>query len=95
MRGSHRRLSGVLLPVVLAAAVGCGGSAPTRARSPGEYFKEQQAVTVTPYGKIVTDTVEEKDGRIEYRTEDGKRWRVAYSKRADGTYQYATPDEAK
>jgi hypothetical protein len=50
---------------------------------------------MTPNGKIMIDTVIEKDSKIEYATEDGKRWRVSYSKRADGTYQYGTPDEMK
>ena len=50
---------------------------------------------MTPNGKIMIDTVIERDGKIEYATEDGKRWRVGYSKRADGTYQYGTPDELK
>lgn len=50
---------------------------------------------MTPYGRILTDSVEEKDGKIEYQTEDSKTWRVNYSKRADGTYQYGTPEEVK
>ena len=50
---------------------------------------------MTPNGKIVTESVNEKDGKIEYKTEDGKKWRVNYSKRTDGTYQYGTPEEVK
>ena len=50
---------------------------------------------MTPNGRIMTDTVEEKDGKIEYQTDDGKKWRVEYSKQADGTYHYRTPDEVK
>lgn len=50
---------------------------------------------MTTHGRIMTESVEEKDGKIEYRTEDGKKWRAGYEKRADGTYQYLTPEEVK
>jgi hypothetical protein len=86
----------VLYGGVLAAGVGCSsGTAPADSRSAGHYFKEEQVRTVTPHGRIMTDSVAETDGQIEYRTEDGKRWRVRYSKRADGTYEYGTPDEVR
>src|SRR5262245_701379 len=87
----------VLIAVAFVFAGGCGGSSTTKSdtRNAGQYFKEQQANTMTPHGKIMTDSVVEKDGKIEYKTEDGKHWRVTYSKRADGTYQYGMPDEVK
>ena len=50
---------------------------------------------MTTNGKVVAATVEEKDGKIFYKTEDGKRWRVGYSKRADGTYEFRMPEEVK
>jgi hypothetical protein len=99
-----RVLLGAVLIAGLASAVGCGptpssGSGSTTKvvveRTPGQYFKDQQSATMTPNGKIMIGTVTEKDGKIEYATEDGKRWRVSYSERADGTYQYGTPDEVK
>lgn len=100
MNPLSRFLRRVIVLSTLAAASGCGGGKPTPARShdprtPGQYFKEQQSSTMTPNGKIMTGTVADRDGKIEYATEDGKRWRVSYSKRADGTYQYGTPDEMK
>jgi len=65
----------------LLTAIGCGGSVapppmlrPLDTRAPGQYFKEQQSATMTPNGKIMIDTVIERDGKIEYATEDGKRW---------------------
>src|SRR5439155_542189 len=64
-------------------------------RTPVQYFREQQAATVTPNGKIMIDSVEERNGKLEYKTEDGKKWRVGHSKRADGTYQYGMPEEVK
>lgn len=89
----------VLFPMILVAAVGCDGGKGTGkapdTRTPAQYFKEQQANTMTPHGKIMTDSVEEKDGKIQYKTEDGKQWRVGHSKRADGTYQYGMPEEVK
>jgi hypothetical protein len=82
---------------MLLVAAGCGGGGGagkgTDTRTPGQYFKEHQASTVTPHGKIVTSSVEEIDGKIRYRTEDNKKWRVGYSKRVDGTYEYGTPQE--
>jgi hypothetical protein len=33
--------------------------------------------------------------KVEYKTEDGKRWSVGYVKNADGTYRYQTPEEVK
>jgi hypothetical protein len=98
-----RLFLGVLIAAILATAIGCGGDSSSGAskppgadtRAPGQYFKEQQANTTTPNGMILTDSVEEKDGKILYKTEDGKQWRVGYSKRADGTYQYGTPEETK
>jgi hypothetical protein len=94
------RLIRILLGVtLLAGAAGCGGSSstpkPPDTRTPAQYFREQQSATVTPNGKIMTDTVTEQDGKIQYSTEDGKRWEVNHSKRADNTYEYGTPTELK
>lgn len=92
---------GAVGAVVVIAVLGCGGTGPPGAgkaadtRSPAQYFRERQATTITPHGKIRTDTVEERGGKLEYQTGDGKRWRLDYAKRADGTYDYGTPDELK
>jgi major membrane immunogen (membrane-anchored lipoprotein) len=99
MHRALRALFGTVVVVGLVVTIGCGDKSKTDKRSdtrtPGQYFKDEQSATVTPNGKILADSVEEKEGRIEYKTEDGKAWRVGYSKRADGTYQYGTPDEVK
>src|SRR5437763_1743714 len=105
MSQSFRLFLGLFIATMLATSIGCGGgnsggNSPPAAKSadtrtPGQYFKEQQVSTMTPNGKIMTDSVEEKDGKIQYKTDDGKQWRVTYSKRADGTYQYGTPEEVK
>lgn len=91
MHRFYRWLLPAMLVAVLVSAVGCSADR----RTPAQHFKKQQANTMTPHGKIMTDSVEEKDGKIQYKTEDGKQWRVTYSKRDDGTYQYGMPEEVK
>jgi hypothetical protein len=84
------------LGISLAGRGGCGWPAETPdTRTPGQYFRDEQEATVTPHGRILTDSVEERDGKIEYSTQDGRRWRVGFSKRADGTYEYETPEAVK
>jgi hypothetical protein len=91
------RPTALLLAALL--AVGCaksdsggGGGKPPDTRTPAQYFKEEQAATVTPHGRIRTETVTERNGRIEYSTDNGMKWSVSYSKRVDGTYRYDTPE---
>jgi hypothetical protein len=93
----RRRGIVLLCGSILTAVGGCsgGGTAPADSRTAGQYFSEQQARTVTPNGRIMSGSVAEADGQIEYTTEDGKRWRVSYSKRAEGTYEYGTPNEVR
>lgn len=45
--------------------------------------------------RIKRGSVEEKGGKIEYKTEDGTPWRFDYSKRADHTCQYGMSEEVK
>jgi hypothetical protein len=99
MARSHIAALLLLLLALVIALPGCGnrtrkGTGPDT-RTPAQYFKETQGATVTPHGKIKTDTVEGKNGKIHYQTEDGKTWSVGYTKRADGTYQYGMPEEVK
>jgi hypothetical protein len=99
--GALLRLLGAAVVVVVLIAAFTHNSGTSRTenvldtRTPGQYFKERQASTITPNGKIMTDTVAEKNGKIEFNTQDGKRWSVDATKRTDGTYQYGTPDEVK
>jgi hypothetical protein len=98
-------LAGMLAALLIATAIGCGGKGggnanggtaePPDARTPVEYFRDTQSATITPHGRVLADTATERDGKMEYATEDGKQWRVGYSKRADGMYQYGTPEEVK
>ena len=50
---------------------------------------------MTPHGKIRIETVTEQDGKLRYTTQNGAAWSVTYTKQADGTYQYGTPEEVK
>jgi len=93
MKRSLRWPVAAIVTLFLLAIVGCGKSTSTPTAI--EYFKTHQAKTTTPYGRIVLDSVEEKAGKIQYRTEDGKTWRTGYSKLADGTYQYGPLEEIK
>jgi hypothetical protein len=86
----------VFIAVMVITVIGCGGSSTDpNNRTPAQFFKQEQGNTMTPHGKIMPDSVEERDGKLEYKTEDAKKWRVGYSKRADGTYQYGMPEEIK
>lgn len=87
----------IALLLLVLLAVGCAKTDDkprkvTDTRTPAQYFKEEQAATVTPHGRIRTETVTERNGRIEYSTDNGMKWAVTYSKRADGTYRYDTPE---
>ena len=94
----HPWLLPALFAAILVTGVGCGGATTAKsadARTPAQYFEEEQRNTNTPHGRIMPGSVEEKDSKIQYKTEDGKQWRVPYRKQADDTYQYGTPDEVK
>jgi len=89
------RARAVFLCSCLFAALTVGCFPTGTAKSPADYFRENQTATMTPHGKIKTETVEEKNGKITYQTTDGKKWQVGYSKRADGTYEYTGLEEVK
>jgi hypothetical protein len=77
---------------------GCGrpaGPARTPAEDAVHYFKSRQGATMTPHGKIRIETVAEQDGKLRYTTQNGAVWSVTYTKQADGTYNYGTPEEMK
>jgi hypothetical protein len=100
MRRSSNRLIVLILAAFFLSVLGSGGCKDKKpeedaALSPAEYFKKHQGSTVTPNGKILMDSVQAAGEKIQYKTDDGKTWRVGYSKRADGTYEYQTPDEVK
>src|SRR5262249_29292806 len=76
-------LTAVLVGVLLVSA-GCRPTkdpAPTlAARKPAtskvDYFKQSQAAGMTPHGSIDMSSVKETPDGVEYRTIDGKRWKV-------------------
>lgn len=91
------RPSALILAAFLAAGCAPGGGGggapkPPDTRTALQYFKDEQAATVTPHGRIRTDTVTQSGDRIEYSTDNGMKWSVTYTKRADGTYRYNTPE---
>ena len=88
----------LLLCCLLGLIGGCSrthGPPPTPSEEALSYFKARQGATMTPHGKIRMETVTEKDGKIRYTTQNGAAWMVTYTKQADGTYQYGTPEEVK
>jgi hypothetical protein len=88
-------LLSLIIAMILSAMWGCS-SKQADTRSALQHFKDEQAATVTPHGRIMMETVKELDSSsFLYQTEDGKHWAVQYSKRADGTYEYCTPEETK
>ena len=62
----------VAVGAILFAQAGCDGGGRGTAPTPGEYFRRNQAPTVTPNGRIELPTVKEVGGEIRYETEDGK-----------------------
>jgi len=74
---------------------GCGVNSTARPKTEAQVFQEQQEATMTPNGKIKKGTVTGTSGKFQYETEDGKKWEVTPTKRADGTSEYSTPAEIK
>jgi hypothetical protein len=88
---------GILASLLVGGLAGCGGETPPSptTRSKVQIFKDDQGATMTPHGKIRLESVQEVNGRIQYQTDEGKTWQVDMTKKADGTYQYGTPDEVR
>jgi hypothetical protein len=49
-----------------------------------DYFKQAQSATMTPHGAIDMNSVKETTDGVEYRTTDGRTWRVAMERTTDG-----------
>lgn len=98
-----RSFMSILAAAVLTVVFTTGGCVPTsapppRALSSLEYFRVNQAQTMTTHGKVMVETAQEVDGKIQYQTDqDGKvrTWRVSATKLADGRYRYGEPVEVK
>jgi hypothetical protein len=88
-----------LLVVCGVAAGGCRRprprvTAPQVFRTKAEFFRAKQAATVTPFGAIDLDSVKETPDGVEYRTADGKRWKVVMEPAGDG-YRLREPEQLK
>lgn len=89
-----RLIESLALAGILLAFAGCGeGKTPL---SPAEQFKRKHAATVTPDGRIKTESVREVPGkRIRYPTENGSVFEVPFDQQADGTIQTGSPTRVK
>ena len=90
----------VLLLVGVLAGAHCNRSArspksPTPTTSKVEAFRQQQSATMTPHGTIDMDSLKETPDGVEYRTSDGRRWRVAMEQSANGWRPRGEPEEVK
>lgn len=94
-----------ILRVVLMLVLACAGAAevgcrprpkatPDRPITRVEYFRAKQANTTTTHGKILLDSVKETKDGVEYKTEDGKRWRVTMEATEAGGYRFGEPKPA-
>jgi hypothetical protein len=94
----------LLLCAALLALPACGGGpggGPGKASAAAEHplvrqFKQDQEHARTPHGEVVLGSVRHAGGAtVEYRTADGKLWRVDMRPRADGSeYAYENVREA-
>jgi hypothetical protein len=90
---------GITCTLILLTMAGCGDSdsEPEPELTAAEYFKANQVPTMTGNGKIDIESVKELDGDwIQYTTEDGKKFKVHWTRKAgpDGTtYTYDNSEE--
>jgi len=93
-----RHIGQVILLTVISCSIGCS-SPTTKSGVPlgkAEYFKQAQQPTVTPNGRIKTESVKEVDGgKVQFETEDGKKWKVGMEPDGKGGYRYDTPEAVK
>jgi hypothetical protein len=78
----------VMVLSLCAAVLGCDSDKPAQPGSsppdPVKYFRETQSNTMTPHGRVLTDTVTKTpDGLITYGTDDGSTWKVTASPNAE------------
>jgi hypothetical protein len=60
-----------------------------------EAFRQQQSTTMTPHGAIDMGSLKETPDGVEYRTSDGRSWRVALEWTAGGWRPHGEPEEVK
>jgi hypothetical protein len=90
--------------LLLALAVACAAETGCRPRTKVgtdkpitkvEYFRAKQANTTTTHGKIVLESVKETKDGVEYKTEDGKRWRIKMEPTEGNNYRFGEPKPAE
>ncbi len=91
------RIALLLLGMVLATgSLGCvPKEKKERSANTLQAFKSAQAKVETPYGKIKVDSAKEINGKIEYQTADGRRWRVTPVLQQNGAFKYEDLEEVK
>jgi hypothetical protein len=63
---------------------------------PVEHFREIQANTPTPYGRVMPETATRTpDGSSGSKTEDGEGWKVSATPNADQGFTCGTPSEIR
>lgn len=80
--------------LVLTLCVGCGAANPQVERSstedPVDYFRQTQANTITPNGRILLDTVRQSGPNVLcYQTEDGCWFETRYHEVPTGGFRYS------
>jgi hypothetical protein len=80
-----------VLGALLGLSAGCGGARDERpkAQNPVQYFRQTQANTSTPNGRILLDTVHlSGPNLLRYQTEDGSWFELRYQEDPSGGYRY-------
>jgi hypothetical protein len=93
---------GLLLAVLLGVCAGAqcnrkpdAPPIPTKAQSKVEFFTQTQKNTNTPHGKIDMNSVQETADGVEYRTADGRHWKVVLERTPTGWRVRGDPEEIK
>jgi len=90
---------GFLVVLGLCAGAQCNKPSPppipTKIQGKVEFFKVKQVNTMTPHGKIDTDTVKETTEGVEYSTTDGRHWKVTLERTPTSWRVRGDPEEVK
>ena len=95
---AQRLLRIVLCLCAFVIVSGCGSKSESKSKpaTPAEIFKQEQAGTMTPHGKIVPGSIRNgSDGRVKYGTSDGTTWQTRMIKHGDGSRSWAEPEPAE
>jgi len=78
---------------LVAAWTICVGGCDAQPAGPAEQFVQDQEGIVTRHGRIEPSSVQANEGQLQYKTTDGRAWRVSKTDRPDGTRDYSIPEE--